>query len=802
MKAEQDLTDIHGQKHSPERALELIVENFYSLEQILLSERPLVGARAFNLSRLWHCGYPVVPSFVVPAMAFWEFIDFLGESEPLLADLPHSFFHVDVDNSRQLQQVTQQIRQAIAKAILPPIWTSALLGIAEIIQAPAMILHPSLSVQSATQEIAHYPLSTPEVPEFFPQGLLESQICPKQPEALATALKKVWAELFRARSLFYWERQGIELNQLNLAVLVQPIWEAIASGIIQADPAEWNLQATWGLSTALTYGEVLPDYYQLQPETGRVLTSTLGSKTRAYRLETGQEYSSIVGKSGLQAYLLSEEQQKQYALEEKYLQKLVEICQKLTLEIELAFCLEWTIYQTAESSEPQLYLTQFTPLATAFTPELVRGIPAAGGRATAPAQVIVGEDKNLEAVIPGRILVTQMVTPDWIPLLKKAAGIVTERGGITSHGAIIARELGIPAVVQVTGITQLIHNGELILVDGNQGEVRKLRKEEEIQQPSKRRTPNSQFPIPQFLFPIATQLLVNLSQLQSLEKIAELPVDGVGLLRSELMMLDVLENQHPKQWVKQGKKQELVERLAQQISQFAAAFAPRSILYRSSDWRSPEFQFLASETSTTESEVNPILGLRGTRRYLKDPASFEIELAALAQVYSYGYTNVQLMLPFVRAVEEFTFCRRHVEQAGLTDNPHFQLWMMAEVPSVVFLLPDYVKAGVQGISIGTNDLTQLLLAVDRDQVLSDSSLNGRHPVVLRAIEQLITAAKTAGIPCSICGQAPAQYPEIIDLLVEWGITSISVDPHDVESTYRAIARAEQRLLLEAARHNR
>ncbi|NEP62790.1 MAG: response regulator [Symploca sp. SIO2G7] len=783
------------------------MENFYSLEQILPSEQPFVGNRAFNLSRLWQRNYPVVPSFVVPAMAFWEFIDTLGASEPLLADLPYSSFRVDVDNPRQLQRVTQQIRRVMTEAVLPPTWTSALLEMAEIVQAPAIILHPSLSVQSGIEEINHHPLSTTELPEFLPQGILESHICTKQPEALAQALKRVWAELFRARSLFYWQRQGIELQQLNLAILVQPIWEAIASGIVQIEPTDWNIQATWGLSTALTYGEVLPDYYQLQPETGKVLTSKLGSKTRAYRLETGKVLTSSVGRSCLQAYVLDKEQQQQYSLAEKYLQQLIEISQKLRIEVGAAFCLEWTIYQISESSEPKLYITQFTPKPIAYTPELVRGLAAAGGRVIAPAQVIVDKQHNLEAIIPGRILITQMVTPDWIPLLRQAAGIVTERGGITSHAAIIARELGIPAVVHATGITQLIDSGELILIDGSQGEVRKLKRKEEEKQQTQEKTSYSPFPISfsprgDFPFPIATKLLVNLSQLQSLEQIAELPVDGVGLLRSELMMLDVLENKHPQEWVQQGRKQELVERLTQQIIPFAATLAPRSILYRSSDWRSPEFQFLASETPTTQSEVNPILGLRGTLRYLQDPTSFEVELAALAQVYSYGYTNVQLMLPFIRTVEEFTFCRRYVEQVGLTDNPHFQLWIMAEVPSVLFLLPDYVQAGVQGVSIGTNDFTQLLLAVDREQMLSNSSLNARHPAVLRAIQQLIAAARAAAIPCSICGQAPALYPEIIDLLVEWGITSISVDVHDVEVTYQAIARAEQRLLLEAARQNR
>jgi pyruvate,water dikinase len=157
------------------------------------------------------------------------------------------------------------------------------------------------------------------------------------------------------------------------------------------------------------------------------------------------------------------------------------------------------------------------------------------------------------------------------------------------------------------------------------------------------------------------------------------------------------------------------------------------------------------------------------------------------------------MLPFVRSVEEFTFCRTRVQQAGLTDYPNFQLWIMAEVPSVLFLLPDYVKAGVQGISIGTNDLTQLLLAVDRDREPLGSALDAGHPAVRRAIEQLIETARALSIPCSICGQAPAQYPDLIDSLVKWGITSISVDINDVKPTYSAIARAEQRLILEAAR---
>ena len=295
---------------------------------------------------------------------------------------------------------------------------------------------------------------------------------------------------------------------------------------------------------------------------------------------------------------------------------------------------------------------------------------------------------------------------------------------------------------------------------------------------------------------ITTKLLVNLSQPSLVEQAQSLPVDGVGLLRSELMALNILEGKHPSTWLLEGHRTKLLERWYEQIIHFADAFAPRPVFYRSLDWRSHE---LVSLNDNVQSSTQSMLGERGTFSYLKNPAVFELELAALAAVQNAGYSNIHLLLPFVRTVEEFSFCRQKVEQARLTQVPQFQLWIMAEVPSVLFLLPEYVKAGVQGISIGTNDLTQLLLGVDREQGQLAKVFDERHPVVMGAVAQLIQMANSAGIPCSICGQAPALYPEIIEQLVQWGISSISVEPEAVERTYLAIARAEQRIILEAAR---
>jgi len=803
------------------------LDNLYWLEHIKPSDRTLVGEKAFHLSRMMQRGYPVLPGFAIPAQVLWEFFQTLNSHEPLVTALPHSSLHLDVDNPRQLQQVAQRLCQEITTAPLPSEWVQSILEAMRSWEAPAMIFRPSLA------------LSVPIPGGMKIAGLLEAQVCSRDRQAIALALKRTWSQLFRARSLFYWQRHGIELQQINLAVLVQPLSKAIASGSLTCHGAEIEIKATWGLGMALSRGEVVPDSYFVQAETGAVRSQQLGNKTLAYCLtnspvEVGLTPVSLLSQpddSCLQTYLLSELQQQQCALNDKSLQQLIQLAQQLRTNLGSAFTLEWTLSQSEDSVAPQLYLTQvtnshsgtggfdpipglptrssFKPAPTLLAPQpSIRGLAAAGGRVRATTYVI-RPSQILDTLPSGVILVAPAIAPDWLPLLQQAVGIVTEQGGLTSHCAILARELGIPAVVSVANATRLLQTGESVLLDGDRGEIYSdrqsqgsgVRNEEYDQAHSSLLTPHSSL-LTSFV-PTATQLLINLSQPSLLERVKGLPVDGVGLLRSELMALTILQGQHPKTWLQQGRQAELIDLWQTQIRQFASAFAPRPVFYRSLDWRSHEFQSLTDNSllaaSASSRETNPMLGQRGTFSYVKDPTMFDLELAALAAAQQSGYTNLHLLLPFVRTVEEFSFCRRRVEQVGLTQPAQFQLWIMAEVPSILFLLPQYVKAGVQGISIGTNDLTQLLLGVDRDQGALAAAFDERHPVVTQAIAQIIQLARQANIPCSICGQAPALYPELIDLLVRWGITSISVEPEAVERTYVAIARAEQRLLLEAAR---
>lgn len=788
--------------------------------------------------------------FVIPSPVLRQFLETIEWLDPLFADLPSSSLYVDVDNPYQLQQVARRIRRAIVEAPLPETWESTLLAASKKLQAQGLILRPTLSLPS------HLAFGSTDI-----AGLLESHVCSFTGEAIAFGIKRVWAELFRARSLLYWHRAGIKLQQIHLGILIQPIHDAVASGRVVATKEIWEIQATWGLGMALVRGEVSPDYYQVQPDSGAIALQHLGSKTIAYRLPAIEESPAsnpqAIADNYLQTYLLSEEQQKQYALEAKYLTELIELTHRLRGDLSPTLILEWTLTPVEAGLETQLYLTQAYPrrpngaILPLLASELlrsqrgetnapnaggfdlisphrsqedflrrekgdretslpqvnlsgspaqtatIRGLGASSGRAIAKALLLTGRIEHPEQLPPGRILVAPSITPDWLPLLQRAAGVIAEQGGMTSHGAIIARELGIPAVVGVRGATDAIKTGDFVMIDGDLGEVYRLESDESYgQQFAANSVPQTR----QSFIPLGTRLLVNLSQSGAIENAKALPVDGVGLLRSEVMMLEILQGQHPSLWVQQKRSQQLIERLTEHISRFASAFAPRPVFYRSLDLRSHEFQSLEGSPSFSTTN-NPMLGVRGTFSYLILPEIFQLELTAIAQVYRAGYTNVRLILPFVRTVEEFSFCRRQVEQAGLSLYSQFQLWIMAEVPSVLLLLPDYVKAGVQGISIGTNDLTQLLLGVDRDQSQMAAAFDSRHPAVMRAVQQLIQTAKQQGIPTSICGQAPAQYPDLIEHLVRWGIDSISVSLDAVESTYNAIARAEHRIILEASRRH-
>lgn len=791
------------------------LNKLYWLHEVQPSDQGLVGDKAFYLSQFLRSGYPVIPGFVISAAVWREFLSTIHWLNPLFADLATSSLHLNLQDAQQLSATARQIRQTI-------LGTEVTAELADLIQhhltqipTRCLILRPSLFYDGH-----------PKLTNHNFSGLLETQICPNTLTATLNSLKQVWAEMFRARSLTYWQRQGIELQHLSLGVLIQPLYPANISGTLQADGSHLWVQATWGLGMSLVRGEVTADRYQITLEDGTIQTQTPGWKTYTYHLLQDKQAPLLKAEAidlllphpDLQTYLLPESDQQQYCLNSDQLHGVIQLAQSLQRTAGTRFRLEWLL-QSSEP-EPTLWLTQISPgdrlsaisptlpssitAAASSQPPLLRGVAAAGKHVIGRACVVPHFIPDLE-IAPGSIIVMPNLTPDWLPLLRHVAGIVTEQGGMTSHGAILARELGLVAVVAALKATQKIQTGDLILVDGEQGEIYAVDEatwnpEDGLLLPTASTRPDLPDEPITAAHPIATQLMVNLNQLSTLDRVINLPIDGIGLLRSELILLEALEGKHPTWWLAQGRACELIDWLTESVRQISQAIYPRPVFYRSLDLRSQEFQNLTGNALTT-SAAQSMLGLRGTFNYLVDPTWFDLELKVFQQLYQAGLTNLRLMLPFVRTVEEFRFCRQRVEQAGLTQFPQFQFWIMAEVPSVLFLLPEYVQAGVQGISIGSNDLTQLILGVDREEGQLANAFDTRHPAVLRAITQLIEMAKQAGIPCSICGQAPAQYPEIIDLLIQHGIHSISVEVSAIEQTYWAIRRSEQRLILQAARQN-
>ncbi|MGD1919747.1 MAG: putative PEP-binding protein, partial [Pleurocapsa sp.] len=722
--------------------------------------------------------YSVLPGFVLSNSLLRQFLTNSDNFQSLMRELSDSSFNLDVDDYIALQSVAHRSRHIINQISFSSELELKIFQAAQQLNSDCLILQPFFSLPSGQDLVGK---------EFW-----RSHTCKTHPQALTQTIKKIWSELFSASSLIYRNSLGIGGKTINLNILVRPLKNAVASGIVEITADIIRIKAVWGQDRSLLQGEVESDEYYLDRHTGRILSRNLGHKNYGYRIRNDRT-EALVG--CLEAYLPHENQTEAYVLESKAIAQLFQFTQEILQKQPQIEYFLWTAPATEADSPLDFLITQYgehlltsidlfsqhtTPvlLPSTTVKPLLTGIPAASGKEV--AEVVVIEDPNtpLDSITANSILVIKNIVSKHISALANARGIITETGGKTSHGAIVARELNIPAIVHAVGATNILTNGTKVFLDGGAGKVYPAKAAQEL--PPINLSTGSSLNRNQL---IATKLMVNISQPQSIPLSLNLPIDGVGLLRSELMLAQILADKSPAQWQSQSFQTEFTHSLKKYLEQFLSAFAPRPVFYRSLDWSSQE-------------APNFILGNRGTYSSFIDSTLFSLELNALSAIAAAGHRNFNLILPFVRSVEEFKFCYHLLEKSGLTNRESFQVWIMAEVPSVIWLLPEYIKAGVQGIAIGTNDLTQLLLGVDREQAhFSQHGLNASHPVVQKAIAQLITVAREHNIDSCICGQGVVEYPDLIDKLVRWGITSISVEPKAVPQTYKAIARAERRILL-------
>jgi pyruvate,water dikinase len=731
------------------------------------------GGKGANLGELTAAGLPVPPGFVISATAYAAFCDATG----LRSRIAERLADVDVEDTAQLDRAAVEIRSMIESEPMPG-WLEDAIGEA---YADLGDSDPNVAVAVRSSATAEDTASA----SFA--GMNETVLNVRGTIFLLDAVRRCWSSLFGARTIYYRAQKGFAQADMDIAVVVQRQIEATRAGVMfTIDPASGArdrlvIEGAFGLGEAVVSGAISPDRYVVSKDELRI------EKREVRHKETEVVAAANVGTLTRQ---LDPGQADKAVLSEEEARRVAELGVRIEAHYGAPQDTEWAIDDAG-----RIWMLQSRPVtstgieaqtepAAGAGEALVKGLGAAPGMASGAVRVI-GSREDAAELVEGEVLVTHMTAPDWVPLMRKAAAIVTDSGGMTCHAAIVSRELGIPCVVDTVGATKKLRDGQLVTVDAGRGTViAGASQAPPVEAPAATPVGGSEPPV------TATKLLVNLSEPSQLERVKDLNVDGVGLLRAELMVVEALEGEHPRALLERGEGERFIERMADSLTRFAAAFFPRPITYRTIDFRSNEFRGLKGGERFEPEEANPMIGYRGALRYTHEPDLFDLELKAVDRVWDAGHRNVHLMIPFVRTPGEVAFCRDRLEGIGLLARDGFELWVMAEVPSVLFHLPRYAELGIAGISIGSNDLTQLVLGADRDSELVAEVFDERDPAVTEYIERLLTRARELGLKTSICGQAPSVYPGYAELLVGCGIDAISVNIDAVERARRLIAEAE------------
>ena len=746
------------------------------------------GGKGANLGELTSAGLPVPGGFVVGAPAYAAFCEQSGLRERLQEILAA----VDIEDSASLEAAAALARQAVLDAPMPAALRDAIL--ASYVSLAGDGSEPAVAVRSsATAE---------DTASASFAGMNETFLNIRGADAVIDAVRRCWVSLFGPRTIYYRGQRGFSQAGMDIAVVVQIQIPSTRAGVMfTANPAsgenaELVIEGSFGLGEAVVSGSVSPDRYVVHK-------SDLAITTRSVRPKELAIEPSPAG--GTVTRALGAEESMRAVLSDGEVIELAELGMAIEAHYQSPQDTEWSF-----DPEGNVWMLQSRPITTLASSKqapagpqvegeiLLHGLGAAPGRASGVVRLL--SDPHATADFrDGEVLVAHMTTPDWVPLMRRAAAIVTDSGGMTCHAAIVSRELGIPCLAGTGDATSKLRDGETVTVDATQGVVIEGAA---TSAPATGAGPAGlREPAPASSPVTATRLLVNLSEPSQVARTAELDVDGVGLLRAELMVIEALEGTHPRQLIEEGRSEEFVKRMAAALNTFAAGFSPRPVTYRTIDFRTNEFRNLRGGERFEPQEANPMIGYRGALRYTREPEVFELEMQAVRSVWEAGHENFHAMLPFVRTAAELERCRALVAASGLLDRPNFELWIMAEVPSVLFNLERYARIGIAGISIGSNDLTQLMLGADRDSEVLASTFDERDPAILDYLGELIPRARELGLRTSICGQAPSVHPEYAELLVRLGIENISVSVDAVDRTRRLIAAAEQRVLLDAARQD-
>ncbi len=748
------------------------------------------GGKGANLGEMFQNGFPIPNGFVTTSGAYYKHL----EANDLKQSIADILSKLDVSDHDKLVEASDKIKKLIIDAPMPEdIREDTIKAYKELCEMDGKEVYVAVR-SSATAE---------DLPTASFAGQQSTFLNIKGEQDVLQAVKECWASLFEPRAIFYRVENNFEHMKVGLSAVVQKMVQSEKAGVVftvdplYQDPDIISIEAAYGLGEVVVSGQVTPDTYRVGKKELKILDKNVVKQPwmlikmegKNKRVEIKDEAQGNQKLTDLEIKDLAKEVKR---IEEHY---------KFPQDIEYGF------------EKGNLYIVQSRPITTlddsakpggskgvkamekkdvSEAKILAKGLGASPGVGMGPVKLIKSS-KEIKNMTRGEVLVTDMTTPDFVPAMKKASAIVTNTGGMTSHAAIVSRELGVPCVVGTQNATEVLKDGMEISVDGSHGIIY----EGLVSAPESaaKQAESGAAAVGESVPVTGTKIYVNLADVDQAEKVASLPCDGVGLLRAEFMIAEI--GVHPQKMLAEGRRQEYVDKLADDLRKFAAAFYPRPVVYRATDFKTNEYRNLDGGETYEPHEENPMMGYRGASRYLQEPEVFKMELDAIKKVRDeFNLRNLWLMIPFIRRIGELRAIKQALHEVGIYRTRDFKLWIMVEVPSTVFLIDQFCEEGIDGISIGTNDLTQLTLGIDRDNATMAKGFDERNEAVVRALKQVITTCKKYGVTTSLCGQAPSVYPEFAEKLVEFGTTSMSVNPDAVARTRRIVASAEKKIMLE------
>ena len=754
----------------------MYVQKFEDLNK---SDIGIAGGKGANLGELTQAGIPVPPGFVVTAETYQKFMEDAGINDKVLDILDK----IDINDTKALQAAAEEIKSIIVETPIPD---DMILYIKEAYNQLCQ------RVDEDDTDVAIRSSATAEdLPEASFAGQQDTFLHVSGDEEVIEYIRKCWASLFEARAIFYREENDFEHSKVLIAVVVQKMAIADKAGVMfTVNPSTGEeialIEGSWGLGEAVVSGDVTPDNYQVDKTNNEIINVTISDKKVMY---TNDESGTSIKVE------VPEELRNKRVLSDEELIELTEMGKRVQAHYGEPMDTEWAF------ERDHLFLLQARPITTldddapAADDEdsvegnvLVRGLGASPGIATGDVKIVLDIDE-LDKIEDGDVMVTTMTTPDMVPAMRRASGIVTDEGGVTCHASIISRELGIPCVVGTGNATNTLKENTGVTLDGKKGLVFEgitEVKEDPVQ------VANTAEAAPIIT---VTEVKANVSMPEAAERAAATGADGVGLLRTEHLMLTA--GVHPGKFISDGRENELIDTIADNVQIVADAFYPKPVWYRTLD--APTDEFITLEGGENEPEEhNPMLGWRGIRRELDQPEILKCEFKAIKKLHEKGYTNIGIMIPLSQNPAELAKAKDLCREVGFEPHNYVDFGMMVEIPAAAIIIDEYLKIGVDFVSLGTNDLTQYTLAVDRNNEFVAKHYTEEHPAVMKLIERTIKKCAEAGVTCSICGQA-GSVPHIVEKLVKFGITSVSSNADAVAEVRKTVARAEQKIILDAAR---